>query len=355
MKSCRSGLKKCLMKADGELMKADVVVDLAYGDCGKGKVTYNLLKEKRYTHCVRFNGGNNCGHTIIHNDKKIITHSIPAGVFFGVRSIIGPGCVLNVKSFIEELNYLEDNGVYSKSSDLIKIADNVHIITDSHLEEELKESRIGTTKKGIGPAYRDKYARVGIRASEVEELAPFLTDFYDEIFWRESEPEILFEAGQGFYLDPNFGDYPYVTSSHCTVAGALLNGVPHTAIRDVYGVAKVYDTYVGAKKFQPDDDSTLCTIGEVGKEFGATTGRQRQCNYLNLIALEKAVRINAVNNLIFNKTDILKQLNVWKILDKQSNELKIIDLKSERIFKEYIMERFWFVDDITFSYSAEII
>lgn len=326
-------------------MKADIVVDNCYGDSAKGKVTYNLLESGDYTHCIRFNGGDNAGHTIIHKGQKFITHNIPAGVFYGIRSIIGPGCVVNVESLFKEIAELEASGI---DCSMVKIADNAHIITSAHLEEDSSETRIGTTRKGIGPAYRDKYARVGIRAKDVLELEPYLIDFHEELFNSDIEPIILLEAGQGFYLDPNFGDYPYVTSSHCTVAGALLNGIPHTCIRTVWGVAKGYDTYVGTKQFQPKNDPTLNLLCEVGKEFGATTGRRRQCNYINVNALNKAIRVNAVDKLVINKMDILKEVGVWKaIIDDV-----VVSFESEDSFKMMLADKLA-VPQIIYSYSSE--
>ena len=147
------------------MIKADVVVDLQYGDCGKGKVVHSLLRDGDYTHCVRFNGGCNAGHTIFHDGKKHITHHIPAGVFYGIKSIIGPGCVVNIDYLMDEIEELEQNGVDVKSN--LRIASNAHIIGRHHIEEEEEEHKIGTTKRGNGPAYRDKYARIGKRAKSI--------------------------------------------------------------------------------------------------------------------------------------------------------------------------------------------
>ena len=146
-------------------MIADVVIGLSYGDEGKGKVTHHLLKSGEYTHCLRFNGGCNAGHTIYHKGKKFVTHHIPAGVFFGVKSIIGPGCVVNLEQFHSEVEELEANGIQAR--DLVFIDVGAHIITSDHLEEDGGETAIGTTKRGNGPAYRDKYGRSGIRAGDI--------------------------------------------------------------------------------------------------------------------------------------------------------------------------------------------
>ena len=286
-------------------MIADIVVDLQYGDCGKGKVTHHLCGTRDYTHVIRYNGGCNAGHTIYHEGRKVITHHIPAGVFFGVKSIIGPGCVVEPNQFFKEIKSLEDIGIPAR--DLVYIAKNAHVITKTHLREDKQETSIGTTKRGNGPAYRDKYARKGIRAEDLPSLQSFIIDIYEELHNNEKEVKILFEGAQGFGLDVDWGDYPYVTSSHCTAASALLNGIPPQSIREVYGVAKIYETYVGAKKFQPPEE-IFNHIRELGEEYGATTGRPRQCNWMDWDLLEKALNINGVTELIFNKMDILEQL-----------------------------------------------
>jgi adenylosuccinate synthase len=201
-------------------MIADIVVGLQHGDEAKGKVTHHLCKDSDYTHVLRFNGGCNAGHTIYHEGRKFVTHHIPAGVFYGIKSIIGSGCVLNVKGFFKELLQLQKAGI---DTSLVKIAKNCHLITQNHLEEDVKDEKIGTTKRGNGPAYTSKYKRNGIRAKDALELRPFLIDLYEE-FHNNDDVRILCEGAQGFELDIDWGDYPYVTSSHCTAASALLNG-----------------------------------------------------------------------------------------------------------------------------------
>lgn len=287
----------------------DCVLDMAYGDSGKGKITHQLLKDGKYTHCLRFSGGSNAGHTIYHNGKKFVTHLIPAGVFFGVKSVIGPGCVLNFDKFISEINYLENNGL--KVRDLIKVATNTQIVTQEHLIEDSTDTKIGTTRQGIGPAYRDKYDRCGLQAKNVPGLKSFLIDMYEEFYSNES-CRVLAEGAQGFYLDVDWGEYPYVTSSHCGVGSVLLNGFSSKQIRNVYGVAKCYETYVGTKKFQPDNP-IFDKVRELGAEYGATTGRPRQCRWLNWNELKKAVDMNGITHLIINKMDVLEQLAVWNV------------------------------------------
>jgi len=317
-------------------MLADIVVGLSYGDEGKGKVTHHLLKNGDYTHCIRFNGGCNAGHTIYHEGVKFVTHHIPAGVFFGVKSIIGNGCVVNIDQFYRELQMLHDGGIETEG--LIYIADNAHIITDAHLEEDGKDTTIGTTKQGNGPAYRDKYDRRGTLASEALAGTPYLIDLYTELHHSDEEfvcsSVILCEGAQGFGLDIDWGDYPFVTSSHCTSAGALLNGIPPQAVRRVYGVAKAYDTYVGAKEFH-GEGRVFNLLQQLGQEFGATTGRPRQCNWLNIRNLKKAVDINGVTDVIINKVDILRSARTWNLRSSDNNAI-MLKLGSEVSWKQYI-------------------
>ena len=291
-------------------MLADVVVDLQYGDCGKGKVAHSLCKEEEYTHVIRYNGGCNAGHTIYHKGKKFITHHIPCGVFYGIKSIIGPGCVVHVDTFLKEIEDLEKSGI--PASDLVKVSSNAHIITDFHKAQDSKDTDIGTTKRGNGPAYRDKYDRRGVRAIEDPRLSDYLINLYEELYNNEEyeEIKILFEGAQGFGLDIDWGDYPYVTSSHCTVGSAILNGVPPKKIRNIWGVAKIYETYVGAKDFEGPFEE-FDTIRDLGNEYGSTTGRPRQVNWLDFDHLRMAAQINGVNKLVFNKMDIMDKVGKW--------------------------------------------
>ena len=321
-------------------LSMDVIVDLQYGDCGKGKVAHFLCKTKKYTHVLRYNGGCNAGHTIFHKGKKFITHHIPAGVFFGVRSVIGSGCVVDPDQFFREIKMLEDGGV--KTAGKIFIARNAHAITDAHkAEDKARGAKIGTTGRGNGPAYRDKYGRTGVRAEKVASLKSYLVDLYKEWYLprtksrgSKGDVQILAEGAQGFGLDIDWGDYPFVTSSHCTTAGALLNGLPATAIRDVWGVAKIYETYVGSKKFQPKGE-IFDKIGDIGEEFGSTTGRRRQCNWMNMQTLERAIRMNGVTHIVFNKVDVLRTVGQWAVIDKN----KVLKFKTEKAMNDFIVKR----------------
>lgn len=294
-------------------MLTDIVLGIQHGDEGKGKVTHHLLKNGNYTHCIRFNGGCNAGHTIYHEGVKIVTHLIPAGVFFGVKSIIGPGCVVRADKFFEEIRMLEDHGI--RTAGLVKIASNAHITTIDHVNEDRKDETIGTTKSGNGPAYRDKYARLGRRASDFSIFDKYVIDMYEEL---GGTADVLMEGAQGFWLDVDWGDYPYVTSSHCGVGAAILNGINPRSIRDIWGVAKIYETYVGKKRFQPNNP-VFEQIQKAGSEFGATTGRVRQCDWMDFGKLNKAIRMNGVNKLVVNKMDVLRQINKWALKNPNLN------------------------------------
>lgn len=287
---------------------ADVIVDLQAGDTGKGKVAHHLASTpNEYTHVIRYNGGGNAGHTFFHNGKKFVTHFIPVGVFYGIKSIIGPGCVVNPIKIIEEIEGIEKEGINVK--DFLFVDKRVHIITPEHLKEEEGENKIGTTKTGNGPAYRDKYWRKGIRFSDY--MSANVIDIYEELH-NKNECRILFEGAQGFELDIDWGDYPYVTSSHCTVGGAIMNGVPPQKIRKVIGIAKAYNTYVGLKQFE-SDDSIFSKIREVGNEYGSTTGRARQVNWIDLNKILMASNINGCSEIVFNKLDVLESVGVYKL------------------------------------------
>ncbi len=333
-------------------IKIDVVLDLAHGDSGKGKVSHALLAKRKYTHCLRFGGGGNAGHTIYHEGKKYVTHLIPSGVFHGVRSIVGPGCVAKTSKFLEEIKYLED-GLGRRVN--VGIAKNVHLVTDVHVTEDGGDTTIGTTKTGNGPAYSSKYSRKGIRAENDNILKPFLMDMYEEFYNHEDKscpPTVclLAEGAQSFNLDIDWGDYPYVTSSHCGIGGILNNGFNHRHIRNVYGVVKAYDTYVGAKSFQPAGE-VFNRIQEAGQEFGATTGRKRQVNWLNWNIIERGIKMNGVQTLIVNKGDVLDQVGAWGIIHNGET----INFNSKKEFQDWLDKKTFRLDmnHIVFSEGAD--
>ena len=338
-------------------IKSDVVIDLLWGDGGKGKCVSHFLSQKdfwglnKYDYCFRHSVGGNCGHSIYINNKKFITHLIPAGVFHNIKSIIGCGCVLNVNKFFEELNYLENNGIECRH--LIKIAYNAHIITDKHIEEDIKNEEsgngVGSTKQGIMPAYRDKYARIGIRAESIPELKPFLVDVYDELYNRKNNIRVLFEGAQGVYLCVNnCSTYPYATSADCSIGSVISNGVPPQSIDKVFGIIKAYASYVGSLKFQPEG-KIYERIQEVGKEIGATTGRKRQVDFININLINRAIDMNGANILIVNKMDILQQIGVWNIYKDD----QLIELQTESNFKKFLKKNIRKSVKIIFSYSPK--
>jgi len=347
----------------------DIILDLVSGDCGKREISYQLSKKREYSHCMRVNGGSNSGGNVHYldkdgNEKHLVLHQVPTGIFNGKKCIIGSGCVVDLNKLCKEIVDLEKIGISVKGK--LFIANNAHLITDKHLEEEASESKIGTTRAGIGPCYRDKYSRTGTRIKDLfgnlylystmndtNEFFRFenifkrydiqLIDLYDYLYNPDEKIGLLVEMAQGFYLDIDHGDYPYVTSSHTTVAGALLNLLPWNKVRKVYGVCKAYDTYVGSKTFQPKDE-IFEELQTLGKEFGATTGRKRQCNWINLPALKKAINVNCVNRLVISKIDVLDDLNknhdnkYWKVL---SNKITF-SFENKNEFMEGILE---LVDD----------
>ena len=316
------------------LISADVVVDLQYGDCGKGKVVHSLASTLRYTHVMRFNGGSNAGHTIYHNGKKFVTHLVPAGVFYNTKSLVGGGCVIDVEKFNREISRLEEQGI--PASKLTRVASNAHTVQKQHVEEEKSETKIGTTRTGNGPAYRDKHARTGKRAEQVESLEAFMVDVYEELWTGKKDVNVLMEGAQGFGLDVDWGDYPYVSSSTCTVSAAINAGIPPQNINRIIGVAKPYVTYVGAKKFAGSHPS-LSKLQKIGQEYGATTGRPRQCNWLNLSELIKAANINGVTEIIFNKCDVFEEVGCFCLYENSSANLSVFT--TMHAFKKYLEDK----------------
>jgi len=281
----------------------DVVIGMQYGDEGKGKIANQMAASGEYDYVVRFNGGGNAGHTIYLNGEKIVTHLVPCGILHGIPSVIGNGCVINTQKLFDELAYLEGLGF---DTTLLKIAENAHIITQEHIDEDSKDTKIGTTRTGNGPCYRDKFARTGLRATDVPELVPYLVDMHSLI---HSQPKkFLAEGAQGYWLDVDFGDYPYVTSSNTGVGAVLNNGFNYKQVRNVVGVIKCYSTYVGAKGYQKTDER-FDQLREIGQEYGATTGRPRQIDWLNIQEVITACQMNGVTKLIINKMDVLRQVN----------------------------------------------
>ncbi|UCG61442.1 MAG: adenylosuccinate synthase [Candidatus Zixiibacteriota bacterium] len=334
-----------------------IILGCQWGDEGKGKIV-DLLAEKADI-TARFQGGANAGHTICVGDKKYILHLIPSGIIHpGKECVIGNGVVLDPFAFKEELDFLASQGIDYKDRLWVSPAANLvlpyHKLIDAVDEKNRGTEGLGTTKRGIGPAYVDKVARDGIRVADM--FAPdrlkkrleyqhklkgkYLTGSDDEradldrtyhellklaeifkplvvdisIFLSQAFKDgksILFEGAQGSLLDVDLGTYPFATSSNTTIGGALTGlGVSHKMIDEVVGVVKAYTTRVGAGPFPTElvDD-----IGEQlrhhGDEYGASTGRPRRCGWLDLVVLRNSVRINGVDSIAITKLDVLDQLD----------------------------------------------
>ena len=324
---------------------ADIVCGLAWGDEAKGKITAWLAANRKYNYVCRWAGGSNAGHTIYVNGIKYKTHIIPAGVFFGIPSIIGPGCVVNKRKLYNELEYLHENGF---DTSLVKVSPRAHVVRSTHIEYDTTKlaPRLGTTGSGIAPCYSDKAARIGIQAKD--SLAP-------QIIWDEKlSGDILCEGAQGVWLDLDWGNYPYVTSSTTLPHGACSLGFPVQKIRNIFGAAKIYDTRSGVDPLFPDnllDNPVLAMIGEVGEEYGVTTGRRRKVNWLDLTRLISATNMTGTTNLVISKCDVLKQVGEYRLLENGvQREFKSLNQMSSYI-RDVVRETCHLVQDIRFSFD----
>ena len=343
--------------------KNTVVVGLQWGDEGKGKVVDLLAANAR--HVVRFQGGNNAGHTLVVDGETVILHLIPSGILQpNTTCIIGNGVVVDPEVLVQEIDQLAARG-RSVTPDSLLLSADAHLVLPIHRtldglrEQALGGAMIGTTKKGIGPAYEDKVARRGIRAGALldlarfrrhiqgtlkeknrifsdwygaeemsadalvawatplaERLAPFIRDGVDQLHDAiDANESILFEGAQGTYLDVDHGTYPFVTSSN-TVAGnaAAGTGVGPKDLHNVVGIAKAYATRVGAGPFPTRlDDTEEEALRSKGGEFGATTGRPRSCGWFDAPMVRHACRLNGVTHLTLTKLDILSGLETLRI------------------------------------------
>jgi len=341
--------------------KVDVLLGLQWGDEGKGKVVDVLTP--RYDVVARFQGGPNAGHTLEFEGRKYVLRSIPSGIFQGdTLNIVGNGVVLAPDLFMEEALALERSGHDLRHR--LHISTKAHLIMPTHrlldaaIEAQKGDRRVGTTGKGIGPTYTDKVGRTGLRvgdilngfeakyaAAKARHIALLkamgadgsLNDLDDiEKRWMEgvdylrqfpivdSEHElhrmlsegktVLCEGAQGTMLDVDFGSYPYVTSSNTVCAGACTGlGIAPTTVGEVYGIMKAYCTRVGAGPFPTElFDETGRRIRQLGHEYGAVTGRERRCGWLDLVALRYAVMVNGVTQLILMKSDVLDDFDTIK-------------------------------------------
>lgn len=341
--------------------KATVLVGAQWGDEGKGKVIDILTEDVEYV--VRYQGGNNAGHTVVIGEDQNVLHLIPSGILHeGKICVIGHGVVIDPKALIEEIKLLKSKGI--KFNGRLKVSDKAHVIFPYHrkldeLREVRKKGRIGTTKKGIGPCYADKVSRVGIRVADlfdkkylrgrlqanIEEKNAILKDLYkapgfsvEKIFQEyikyaddlkkyvcdttlllnealKSGKSILFEGAQGTFLDVDYGTYPFVTSSNATAGGACTGaGIGPSRIDKVLGVVKAYTTRVGEGPFPTEFGASLMKkIREKGGEFGATTGRARRCGWFDSVLVKNSVEINGIDSVIITKLDVLDELDTIKI------------------------------------------
>ena len=301
-------------------MPADVVLGLQWGDEGKGKVVDYLAKH--YDYVVRFHGGNNAGHTLVVNGHRTAVHALPSGVLHPhVNNVIGNGCVIDPFQLAKEI---EERGGPSSLKGRLFISHAAHLITPKAIAEDRATGHIvGTTGRGIGPTYAAKMRRTGLRMEDIlkgdievydtfrelcEIIRPFICDTQDLLRnAHTSGANILLEGAQGTLLDIDHGAYPFVTSSNCTIGGALTGtGLTHKAIRKVIGVAKAYTTRVGEGPFPTEQANKFGDrLRKIGGEYGTTTGRNRRCGWLDLSDLRYACSLNGVDDIIITKLDIL--------------------------------------------------
>ena len=375
-------------------MSAFIVLGAQWGDEGKGKMTDYLAEEANVV--VRYQGGNNAGHTVEVGEKQYKLHLIPSGILHDEKlNVIGNGVVVDPKAFFTEIDYLKEEGVKVTPEKLI-VSDRAHVIMPYHkVLDKLKEKArgkndIGTTGKGIGPCYTDKFETCGIRVCDLidkevfkeklkdniemknkyivnvlggeplsfeeiyeeysnygEELKPFVKDtsvrVYNEI---KEDKTVLFEGAQGMLLDIDYGTYPYVTSSN-TTAGGVANGVGigPNMITNAVGIAKAYTTRVGKGPFPTElEDETGEWIREKGHEYGVTTGRSRRCGWLDIVILKTSVRVSGLTSLAVTKIDTLAGLEKVKMCVGYKFNDEIIDYfpasledlaKCEPIYEEF--------------------
>ncbi|MHB1390946.1 MAG: adenylosuccinate synthase [Thermoleophilia bacterium] len=349
-------------------MPATVVVGTQWGDEGKGRIIDNLAEKSQMV--VRFQGGNNAGHTIVNEQGEYKFHLIPSGILYPhVTPVIGNGVVVDPRVLCGELDGLAERGI---SAENLRLSGNAHLIMPYHIlldaahETQLGKRKIGTTKRGIGPAYTDKAARLGIRVQDLldkkilrqkldtaigekndllekvynspgvdafevmeqyaeyaDRLSPYIADtslLIDQALRRDEQ--VLFEGAQGCLLDIDHGTYPFVTSSNPIAGAACVGaGVGPTKITAVLGVCKAYTTRVGEGPFPTELlDALGDHLVQQGAEYGTTTGRKRRCGWLDLVILKYAVRLNGLTGLAITKLDVLSGLDELKVCESYEYE-----------------------------------
>ena len=372
-------------------MSITAVIGGQWGDEGKGKIVDLLSKDAQLV--ARFQGGANAGHTVYLSDKKIVLHQVPSGVLSeNCKCILGNGMVIDPVDLVAEINMLKENGIQRNGS--IHIDPNSHIVTPVHKwidsrSEENSGQKIGTTCRGIGPAYVDKYNRCGIRALDLGDKAQLKQKAFDQldkavtcgdlsendreeilpeidIFFQSAEmiapmvedtfsiihkmagngDNILLEGAQGTLLDVNHGTYPFVTSSSPSTGGISTGlGLPLTKVNRIIGIFKAYTTRVGKGPFPTelfDEDGDKLT--DIGKEYGATTGRRRRCGWFDAIAAKYSVMLNGFTEITLTKLDILDHFENIKICTgyqfngEQTNQMSrvIADLEDVKpVYKSF--------------------
>ncbi|WP_185876962.1 adenylosuccinate synthase [Blattabacterium cuenoti] len=363
-------------------MPSNVIVGLQWGDEGKGKITDLLSKNSDYV--IRYQGGNNSGHSVHIKERRFILHLIPSGVIYShVKCLIGPGVVVDPKFFIKEIKNLELIKVNTSNIFLSKrahITMPYHRLLDRYKEKILGNQSIGTTHRGIGPTYEDKIARMGIRLLDFLNLENFYKklkyniNLKNELFTKvykmkplefksiyeeyveyakiisnriidvvyeihkafHNKKKILFEGAQAMLLDINYGTYPYVTTSSTSTGGACIGaGIPPNFLENFIGVAKAYCTRVGHGPFPTEIKNDIGDIiREKGNEYGATTKRPRRCGWLDLTALKYSCMINGINCLIITKLDVLSELKLIKVCVGYKYNGKVIKYFPANIEKE---------------------
>ena len=341
-------------------MPATVIVGAQWGDEGKGKIVELLAMDSDVV--CRYQGGPNAGHTIVLGGETFALHHVPSGILSGKLCVVGAGCVVDPGLLVAELDELEGRGI---STETVRVSGNAHLVMPWHValdgarERRLGRLQIGTTRRGIGPAYADKATRIGIRVQDLldpkilrqklelavveknvwlervydlepfavedvvaaqllhaERLGPYVADtslLVDGAL--RAGKRVLFEGAQGTLLDLDHGTYPFVTSSSPIAAGAAVSfGIGPNRIDHVVGVAKAYVTRVGEGPFPSEIDGPENErVREIGNEFGTVTGRERRCGWLDLVALRFAVRVNGVTSLALTKLDVLSEFSALPV------------------------------------------
>ena len=357
-----------------------ILVGTQWGDEGKGKIV-DYFSEKFSAVC-RFQGGHNAGHTIYNDEKKFVLHLIPSGIFYDhVSCFIGQGVILSLDSLLEEIETIESKGINLDGK--LRISRYCSLLLPIHAKidqlREDKKNKIGTTRRGIGPAYEDKTARRSIKAFDLEDDSLLedklknLLDYYNfqienihkaekfhyqEVFDNlkktysktskffgdvtdsleeiyEKGNHILYEGAQGTLLDVDYGTYPYVTSSNTLATSVGVgSGFPKSIYADVLGVVKAYTTRVGEGPFPTElHDEHGEKIAEIGNEFGATTGRPRRCGWLDLVALKYSAKLNNLTSLCVTKLDVLDSFSEIKVCDEYEIDNEIVQYKSRQLHK----------------------